>query len=131
LLEAALGYAACGWRVFPLHAPRVGGCTCRRRDCDRPAKHPRTEHGLHDATVDSAVVRRWWAQWPEANVGVVTGTASGFWVLDVDVHHGGDDSLADLEHRHDALPETVHALTGGGGRHLLFAHPGVRVPNRI
>jgi putative DNA primase/helicase len=52
---------------------------------------------------------------------------SGFDVLDVDPRHGGDESLAKLEAEHGKLPDTVEALTGGGGRHILFKHrEGVR-----
>lgn len=51
------------------------------------------------------------------------GRESGLLVLDVDGDEGAD-SLHELEHRHGELPATVEALTGGGGRHIYFAHPG-------
>jgi hypothetical protein len=35
----------------------------------------------------------------------------------------GDDTLADLEHEHGPLPDTVETVTGTGGRHLYFAWP--------
>jgi len=41
----------------------------------------------------------------------------------------GDDTLADLEQRFGALPQTWRFLTGGGGQHILFRHPGYRVQN--
>jgi hypothetical protein len=75
-------------------------------------------------------VRRWWRRWPDANVGVVTGAVSGLVVLDVDPRHGGDESLAVLEGIHGTLPRTVESLTGGGGQHLYFRHPGTVVPSR-
>lgn len=56
-----------------------------------------------------------------ANVGIATGPASSLVVLDIDPRHGGDDSLADLQSEHGALPLTVTALTGGGGQHHYFA----------
>ncbi|MDO8615091.1 MAG: bifunctional DNA primase/polymerase, partial [Dehalococcoidia bacterium] len=85
--------------------------------------------GAISASTDPEVIARWWARWPAANIGLVTGSRAGWFALDVDPRHGGDDSLADLEHRHGRLPETVEALTGGGGRHLLFSLPGFQVPN--
>jgi len=75
-------------------------------------------------------VRRWWRRWPEANVGVVTGAVSGLVVLDVDPRHGGGESLAALETIYGSVPHTVESLTGGGGQHLYFRHPGTVVPCR-
>ena len=73
LLESALHYGRRGWPVFPLHS-------VRRRPVFVPAglrrnsgKHPRTEHGLLDATTDPDRIRSWWARWPDANVGIPTG----------------------------------------------------------
>lgn len=134
-LAAALNLAALGWRVFPVHTPLLGAdgapprCSCGTPGCECIGKHPRTAHGFRDATTDSAVIRGWWTRWPNANVGVATGAVSGLVVLDVDPRHGGDVTLGELEARHGRLPETVVALTGGGGRHYLFAHPGGRIRN--
>ena len=72
----------------------------------------------------------WWDRWPEANVGVVTGWVSALVVVDVDPRNGGDATLAALEAEEGALPATVTSLTGGGGRHLYFAHPTHLVPSR-
>jgi hypothetical protein len=79
---------------------------------------------------DVEQVHRWWRRWPNANVGIVTGAVSGLVVLDVDPRHGGEESLAALEAEHGALPRTVESLTGGGGQHLYFRHPGGSVPSR-
>ncbi|MBI4581626.1 MAG: DUF3987 domain-containing protein, partial [Planctomycetes bacterium] len=72
----------------------------------------------------------WWQRWPDANIGIQTGAPSGTVTLDIDPRHGGDSSLAALEAKHGELPATVEALTGGGGRHLSFQHPGGEVRNR-
>ncbi len=124
LIEAALSYTKRGWRVFPVHTPSNGGCSCGDATCDNIGKHPRTAHGFKDATIDESTVRQWWVRCPDANIGLRTGIESGLIVLDVDPAKGGADSLADLERRHGSLPTTVESLTGGGGRHILFAHPG-------
>lgn len=125
-LAAALAAAARGLLVFPLHAPDLAGrCSCRR-DCGRDiGKHPRTRHGLHDATIDEAAIRHWWHLWPEANIGVRTGAVSGVFVIDVDPE--GYDSLAALASEHGApgfCPDTWTVRTGRGGAHLYFRHPG-------
>ncbi|HTO48141.1 MAG TPA: bifunctional DNA primase/polymerase [Burkholderiales bacterium] len=128
--DAALAYAERGWMVLPVHSisgGKSGGkCTCGKASCEHPGKHPRTEHGFSDATTEPAVITAWWRKWPCANVGIATG-ASGLVVVDIDDRHGGRDSLADLEQRHGTLPATVRCLTGGGGVHYFFKHPGGHV----
>ncbi|MGM0584965.1 MAG: bifunctional DNA primase/polymerase [Pseudomonadota bacterium] len=105
-----------GWAVVPV-APR--------------GKRPLVPwRAFQDGLPGPEQVERWAARWPDANVGIVTGAASGLLVLDVDPRHGGAESLAAIEARHGALPGTVEAETGGGGRHLYFAHPGGERRNR-
>lgn len=127
LLEAALAYVRKAWPALPVHTPAQGKCSCLKVECPHPGKHPRTRHGLKDATTDESVIRRWWEMWPSANIAVATGNESGLVVLDIDPRHGGDENLHALEAAHGTLPETITALTGGGGLHKLFAHPGGRV----
>ena len=117
LLDTALEYAALGWPVLPLHAPRAGGCSCGKGDCSSPAKHPRLPNGLHGASTDEDTIVAWWRRWPEANVGLRTGVA--FDVLDVD----GPEGQASILEAGD-LPVTPEAFTGGGGNHLLFLPTG-------
>lgn len=126
---AALEYAERDWYVFPCHLIDGGRCSCGSADCTSPGKHPRTARGFKDASIDPKQIRSWWVRWPEANIGIATGAVSGFIVLDVD-GPAGKESLAALELEHGELPETVAANTGGGGRHLLFRHPGHDVANK-
>ena len=130
LKRAALYYARHGWPVVPLYSIKDGSCTCGQAGCGSPGKHPRTRHGLKDASCDDREIDGWWRMWPDANVGIVTGQRAGIVVLDIDPRHGGDESLAELVREHGELPATVEALTGGGGRHLVFKHPGGMVRNR-
>lgn len=117
LLDAALAYAAHGWPVFPCHTP-----TTDRRACSRVGKHPRTQHGLQDATTDEMTIRRWWQQWPQANIAIATGAVSNLIVLDEDTYKGGDTSRVELERTYQPLPETVQQLTGGGGVQYFFVN---------
>jgi hypothetical protein len=131
LLAAALTYAARGWRVFPCHTVHDGRCSCGQADCKDQGKHPRTPHGLHDATTDATTIRAWWTRWPDANIAIRTGGESGLVVVDMDKkpHADGEDSLRDLEQRYGPLPETAMQITGGGGSQRLFTHPGGKVAN--
>lgn len=129
LLDAALSYAARGWSVLPLHSVTPEGkCTCGNSNCSSAGKHPRTVNGLKDATTDETTIMEWWTRWPDANVGVATGPSSGIIAIDIDPRHEGDESLADLEGKNGKLPDTVEAVTGGGGFHKLYNHPGYKIP---
>ena len=48
---------------------------------------------------------------------------AGILVLDIDPRNKGNETLARLKKELGPLPDTVTALTGGGGRHLIFKHP--------
>jgi hypothetical protein len=110
LRDAALDYAAAGMPVLPL-----------------AGKIPRNRGGLTNASSDVLVVAEWWRRWPDANVGVVTGGASGYVVVDVD-GPAGARSLMELERRHGRI-RTAQVLTGSGGRHLWFRCPKDQIRN--
>lgn len=104
---AALLYREIGWDPLPLH---------------EATKVPRVKWaGGHGATPQQ--LRGYWQRWPEAGVGLVTET-SGLAVIDVDPRSGGTETLAALEAEVGVLPGTVVQHTGGGGVHLVYAHPG-------
>lgn len=119
LLEAALSYALRGWQIIPLHSIANGQCTCGRQ-CKSPAKHPRTFNGLTDATSDTDTIEAWWTMWPESNIGIITGAASGLVVVDID-----DPDIA------PTFTDTVECRTGSGGRHLYYKHPGGQVKSSV
>lgn len=115
--EAALDYLQRGWSVIPVLAREK-----------RPAiRWLEFQHRRADKTE----LERWFRHWPQANVGIVTGAVSGLVVLDVDWSHGGRESLAALAQAYGPVPVTLEAITGGGGQHLYFAHPGGLVRNQV
>ncbi len=129
-LQAALEYLRRGWSVIPIHSIQSGRCTCGKLDCDSQGKHPRILDWTNQGTTDEKTIRQWWQRWPEANIGILTGEKSGLLVLDVDGTEGAD-ALAELEATHGPLPETIEAITGSGGRHVLFKYPvGRSIPNK-
>lgn len=130
MIESAIEYAERGWLVIPLHTPNdKGRCSCHKLDCGSIGKHPRTMAGLKDATTDQEQIFKWWHMWPTANVGIVTGEVSGLVVLDIDPRHGGNESIKKLQTEYGTFQDKVFAKTGGGGWHILFAHPGVKIGN--
>jgi len=126
LVRYALAYAKRGWKVLPLHSVTNGVCSC---GCTgrSAGKHPRSEHGLKDATDGWRVIVRWWERWPDANVGLAM--SGRFWVLDLDGPEG-IQRWADLQLLHGACPETF-AVRTGNGIHLYFLRPeGMDIRNK-
>jgi hypothetical protein len=121
LMRAALSYAERCWPVFPLHSVSDGRCTCSKANCSSPGKHPRTEHGFREASTEAALITRWWATWPDANVGIAMGGPARLAALDID-GPAGEASLQELVRQHGELPATLESRTGKG-RHLLFTVP--------
>ncbi|MBZ5525340.1 MAG: bifunctional DNA primase/polymerase [Acidobacteriia bacterium] len=118
LLEAAFAYAERGWPVLPIHTVTdTGSCSCGKKDCKSPGKHPRTQRGLDDATKDPAQIRQWWGQWPTANVAHLTGPTFGTFVVDVD----SEAARAELD-KQGEVPDTRVVETGRGW-HLFFRYP--------
>ena len=106
MLAAALDYATShGWCVLPLHDVTAGVCSCREREaCKTPGKHPRISKWQLVASSNPDLIAGWWAGWPTANVGILTGRRSNLVVLDVDPRHGGDKKLQALIAEHEPLP---------------------------
>jgi predicted P-loop ATPase len=125
-LEAALSYALSNWSVLPIVHLVEGACSCGRDQCKSAGKHPDAKlvpNGLDGATRDEAQIRAWWDAEPRNNVAVRTGDASGILVIDVDPKNGGEEGLAKLEAEIGAMPATLTATTGSGGRHYIFVRP--------
>lgn len=130
IAKAALWYARYGWYVVPLHAPlfakdgTLTGCTCeawRRRNtpdyvCETPGKHPILAGWEDNASTDLDVIAEWWRRWPWANVGIAAGR-SGLLMFDVDSYK---DSYRGHKTITSADEQTITAISGGGGAHLVY-----------
>jgi hypothetical protein len=109
VLTAALQYTAAGWPVLA---------------CAPGRKEPHgglVPHGLKNATTDPAVIRRWWAACPDANVAIATG-APGPDVLDVDMKPGGSGFAAFGQLQRAGLLSGACAIvrTPSGGMHVYY-----------
>lgn len=114
-LTAALKLAQQGFHILPL----------------RPGdKRPLTTHGFKDAQPDQQLIKDWWKEWPDANIGIATGSVSAAVVIDIDPRNKGDQTLMFLEELYGPLPRTVESRTGGGGRHLFFKYPDTPIKSR-
>ena len=85
----------------------------------REDKSPLTPRGFKDATTEPGRVTGFWTKYPDALIGMPTGSRSGVFVLDV-------DRLSALAELPQGLPRTLTVRTRSGGLHMLFRHvPGV------
>jgi len=107
ILKYALRYAKAGWKIHP----------CKLN------KHPFLNDWPNKATSDIEQIKEWWAKYPGASIGCVTGEASGFWVLDGDMPDGPAQITA------MNLPETLTQETGSGGRQYFFSYNGTDIRN--
>jgi hypothetical protein len=113
LCDFALAYAQRGLRIFP----------CRR---DKRPIGMLVPNGCHDASSDAATIKRWWSTVPKASIGCATG--NGLMVVDVDMsddagEESGETVLRRLEAQYGALPPSVEAISGSGGRHIYLRYP--------
>ena len=123
-LAHALAYVAKGWHVFPAPTGEKKSHKSAKFSGGRP----------WGATTDAEEVRRDFRHWPEANVGIVTGPKSGFFVVECDTPEGHDvdgiASLAMVVAKYGALPDTLMAESPSGSLHHYFRYPDhVRIVN--
>ena len=102
VVEEALSCAAIGLKVVPLH---------------HRSKTPILERWPERATTKAETIMKWFSDWPDANLAIMTG--GGIIGLDVDPRNGGALSLKKLIRRR-RMPETAQTRTGAGGDHFLF-----------
>ncbi len=118
-LEYALVYASFGWSVFPVYGISDRVCDCYLgKDCARgnAGKHPIISNGILGAVKNMEIIKQWWTRWPNANIGIATGRASGLIVIDIDT--GGELPIKNTD-----IPDTLETITGSGGRHILLKRP--------
>lgn len=108
-LQELLQYAQQGWKIFPVKPN---------------AKSPLTKHGHNDASNDPKQIKKWDAQYPDANWGLATGKMSGCFVVDVDVKNDkpGIDNWKLLKKVCPIYP-TFASKTPSGGKHYYYQYP--------
>lgn len=113
-------YRGLGWVPIPLHDVHLGYCSCgKAAKCTSAGKHPRVTQA--DAkNADLVTWQDWISRWPKMNLAILTGSAYGFFVVDIDPRHGGDINFTEFCNLHGLQPATLEAQSGGGGRHLFF-----------
>ena len=106
--NAAIAFARAGVPVFP---------------CGPDQKRPLTAAGFHDASCNIDQVETWWARWPDANLGIPTGSASGIDVVDVDAKGVEGSGFPAFERAATAGlvdGELAQVRTPSGGLHVYF-----------
>ena len=130
-MQAAMEYAARGWRVVLLHGvlERNGqpACTCcKGLDCLDIGKHPRLLDWPKLATADEEAIAELWQRWPVSNVGVKLGPDSGIAIANSIARKAGErpsDCLA------DCFTPTFHSARTV---HRIFRFPeGIAIPKAV
>jgi P4 family phage/plasmid primase-like protien len=109
------------WSVFPVQANDKKPYPFLRNDDN--------QRGFYVATTNEEQIASWERMYSGSNWALRTGTASGCWVLDIDVKNGarGEDSFFALLGAHKDFPDTLAVKTPSGGMHYYFEmEPGVR-----
>jgi putative DNA primase/helicase len=127
----AIHYANKGWEVVPLWWVNDDGtCGCGSIPCrSKPGKHPCfpvAPHGKDDSTTDLDTIRQWFRRFPNLNIGIHC-APSGLFVVDVDVAGakiGAKSFQRMLEDHGDFVAGAGEAVSGSGGKHFFFKHPG-------
>lgn len=123
---AARGYAALGWACSPGARPQDDGdraCSCDRIGCPDPGAHPVSAAWARQASLDPEVLKRWWADDPQANIILPTGRV--FDVFDVPAE-AGELALSRIARDHAGTGPTspvgpvAQCVQGGSQRHLFF-----------
>jgi len=113
LPKAALSYQKLGLSVIPI-APK-----------DKRPLLSWEEYQTRTATEEE--IKTWWAKWPDANVGIVTGGNSGVVVIDLDSEEA-KNKLKEMLPDYDLM--AVPRSRTGKGWQLFFKHPGTSIQNR-
>jgi putative DNA primase/helicase len=125
--NAAGDYAARDWPVFPARISADGS--------KKSHKSGKRSNGRRwGSTTSLSKIDEDWAEWPDAMVGIVTGSkeneGADILVLDIDTSEGHRDDgvqnleslLASIGKTLDDLPRTPVASTPTGGRHFYLAY---------
>jgi uncharacterized protein (DUF927 family) len=128
MLEKALLLSKLG-PVFPIWGITNGKCDCGNVRCEHPGKHPigkLVPQGFKNATNDENKINNWFTEYPNANIGLVTG--DDIIVLDVD-GADGEATLDRLQSELGILPDTRTGKTGNGRHLYLQKSPEITITN--
>jgi hypothetical protein len=121
-------YARQDFNLLPLWwRDPESGCACGGLRSCRPAKHPiarLTPNGYKNASSDIKTVKRWWDQFPVANIGIEL-ARSNLVAVDIDHRLGGDESEDVLIAKHGHWSDTWKHSTGDGAHVLFLKPPGI------
>ncbi len=124
-LELAQHYTEQGWPVFPCRSHAEEHVDQHGEIIMLGEKTPLTTNGFKAATRFARILDRWWTDWPDAAVGVPTGSPTGFFALDIDNKPGGANGflwLDEMQAEHGPLPSTARVISPNGGMHIYFKY---------
>jgi hypothetical protein len=110
-VDDALSYLNMGWSIIPVKRDKRPFVPWQKFQKERPT---------------DAMVRKWWKDYPDANIAVITGAVSGIVAIDIDSENGAMAYRSLFGEIHG----TCRQNTGkDGALHLIFKHPGKALGN--
>jgi hypothetical protein len=126
MLHFALDYAHRGFPVFPCNPATKAPLT--EPDVD-PVSGKKIDGtgGFRKASLDPEKIKAWWNKYPNAMIGIPTGSRSGIWAVDPDApkppnNIDGRQNWAELTAKNGGRPHTHTHNTPGGGQHIVFKY---------
>lgn len=116
LLEMAIRLSARGMSVIPLKGDK------------RPYIASWKEY--QEKRASQAEIKEWWAKWPSANIGIITGKISNITVVDFDIERKNGAIVKQADR--SFFPATTIVQTGSGGFHYYYQYnPAIQTGARI
>ncbi|MCE7886903.1 MAG: hypothetical protein DYH13_05285 [Alphaproteobacteria bacterium PRO2] len=129
LKTAALAYAQYGLPIFPVFGISKGKCLCGNNKCEAQGKHPIIKGGFKNATTDLKQIKKWWDQYPQANIG--SALIPGLFALDFDGKRGRETykelGFDDFESLRSKTGKGFHVLVHGDLKAKNNAKPGLDI----
>jgi len=124
--QYAIQYLRKGLSIIPLKSPAMVWNSQSPEDLIRQCKVPLVSWKEYQTRLPTEQeVESWFSQWPDANIGIVTGKISGVVVFDLD-----SDQAVQYAEDEGGFPDTPKVKTGKGF-HYYIRYPDFEVRNDV
>jgi hypothetical protein len=124
--ENALSYLKQGLSVIPVTSPQMISPDAPEKEMIEKCKRPLISWKDYQTRLPTEEeVCQWFDQYPDANIGIVTGIISNLVVFDLD-----SEDAVEYAEAEGGFPDTPKVKTGKG-YHVYMRHPGFEIRNSV